>query len=126
MIETRLSPAQVAQMLLKDRSLVDDGELASSNQQVSLGYSGGVFVLNWSATGIASSDFVALYRSITDPDSNFVSGAWQWATYGNSYRTSQAIISGYQARYLVWNSSLGANVSVVRTDPFPFLRICSA
>ena len=126
MIEKRLLPEKVAEMLRKDPNLVEPEATASSNQQVTLSYIAGRFVLGWSANNIDSNDWVALYRSASDPDSDFISGAWQWAKYGTSFATSQALISGYQARYLIWNASIGQHVSVVRTNPFPFLRVCSA
>jgi hypothetical protein len=124
-IERRLTPEQVAEMLRNDPSLIDKTEFASSNQEVWLSYSNGVFVLNWSATAIGSDDWVGLYTSVAAADSDYIKGAWQFAKSGNSFRTSQVLISGYQARYLVWDSSRSAYVSVVRTDPFPYIRICS-
>lgn len=126
LIETRLTPEAVAEKLRADpASAGSAGATASSNQQVSLTYTAGRFVLKWSATAIDTHDWVGLYASVSAPDTDQISGAWQWATSGSSYATSQTITPGYQARYLVWNASLGKYVSVARTDPFPLLKVCS-
>ncbi len=97
----------------------------SSNWKVQLTYDDGVFILKWSATNIGSNDFIGLYRSDNASDDNYISGAWQYASKGSSYKTSQVVINGYQARYLVYDSSLGKYISKAKTDPFPFIKKCS-
>ncbi len=126
MIETRLVPEAVAEKLRAPPSPAGSGDAtASSNQQAALTYAVGRFVLQWSATAIGTYDWVGLYASVSAPDTDYIGGAWQWATSGSSYATSQAIAPGYQARYLVWNAPLSQYVSVARTDPFPTLKVCS-
>lgn len=126
LIETRLAPEVVAEKLRAAPASAGSARAtASSNQKVCLAYEAGRFVLQWSATAIDTHDWVGLYASVSAPDTDQISGAWQWATYGSSYTTSQTIAPGYQARYLVWNATAGKYVSVARTDPFPLLKICS-
>lgn len=97
--------------------------LASSNQSATLSCASGVFILSWSASDIGAYDWVGLYRSINDADDAQLT--YQWATRGSSYTTSEVVQTGYQARYVVWRAGLGKYVSVARTDPFPFIRVCS-
>lgn len=126
LIETRFTPEVVAGKLKADTSLAGSAKTtASSNQKVYLTYASGYFILQWSATAIDSYDWVGLYASVSAPDTDYIGGAWQWATSGSSYTTSQVMTPGYQARYLVWNASLAQYVSVARTDPFPPLKVCS-
>lgn len=120
-----MTPTEVAEFLSKNPPADGEGMAVSSDQQASLGFSNGYFVLSWSASNIDSYDWVGLYSSINAQDSDFVGGAWQWATKGGSFVTGQGMIAGYQARYLVWDKTAGKYVSVARTDPFPVIRVCS-
>lgn len=113
------SPETAAEILRDSNAVL----LASSNQAVTLAFAEGYFVLGWSAKNIDSYDWVALYRSINDPDASYLT--YQWAVNGNSYVTSEIVQAGYQARYLIWNATTKEYNSVARTDPFPVMRVCS-
>jgi hypothetical protein len=119
------TPKEVAELLAGMPASENNEALGSSNQKVSLSYFYGSFVLGWSATAVDSYDWVGLYKHITDPDTSYVGGAWQWASRGSSYYTSVMMTSGYQARYLVWDATNRKYVSVARTDPFPPISVCS-
>ena len=71
---------------------------------------GGKFVLLYSASSMPPSDsydWIGLYASVDDSDSDYVGGRnWNWATKGTSYTTSTDVVTtGYEARYLIWNGS---------------------
>ncbi|HYO57058.1 hypothetical protein [Archangium sp.] len=99
----------------------------SSTYSVCLGPSNnGWFTLSWSAAGIGKHDWVGLYANASDDDSKYIGGHnWQWATNGTSYVTSTAVQPGYQARYLIWDASMGKYVSVARTPAYP-AAVCSS
>lgn len=106
-----------------ERSAYMGGDLQESyNHEISLTYKNGKFVLLWWAYNIGDTDWVGLYNSKDSPDTDCISGAWQWASSGYSFETSVYIKPGMQARYLVKQGSV--YVSVARTDPFP--AICTS
>ena len=117
------SPEHAAQYLVAN----PQGEAASSAQNVCLGPSNnGWFVLTWSATAVGTNDWVGLYASDSEPDSNYIGGNnWQWATKGNAYTTSTAVQPGYQARYLIWDAGSSQYKSVARTPGYP-TAVCSS
>lgn len=132
------TPNEVAQMLVKDPSVRNGKLMGSYNQKVTLRYAETyfidpfapsyrtVFLLNWSADSIGEDDWVGLYSSITAADTDYITNAWQWAKNHTDLLTSVPLASGYQARYLVLSDKENKYVSVVRTDPFPPIRVCSA
>ena len=66
----------------------------------------GYAVLNWTAAkSQGDSDWVALYQDINKGNGDYISGAWQWATYSSPYVTSQAFVPGIHARYIKQGSS---------------------
>ncbi len=74
------------------------------NYDVNLSDSGGYYMLTWSEDVAQTYDWVGLYPNAEVPDSEYISGKnWQWAEYGNSYKTVTPVSSGHQARYLVWD-----------------------
>jgi hypothetical protein len=96
-----------------------EGQASSTSQSVSLSANGGFFELSWNASTIGSYDWVGLYQNAELPDSDYIGGNnWQWATRGTSYKTSTAVQTGYQARYLVWDAVRGAYKSVARSAPW--------
>lgn len=110
------SPTLEAAMLRANPSLVTKKKQAGSTQyQVWMDNSGGYFQLDWSETLTGTYDWVGLYPNDTVPDSDYIGGNnWQWATRGNSYKTSTPVQPGYQVRYLVWDAQAGQYVSVAR------------
>jgi len=65
--------------------------------------------------------WIGLFPSDSTPDTGFITGQnWQWATTDGpgiegSYATYTSLKqSGYQARYLSWDSSAGVYRSIVR------------
>lgn len=79
------------------------------------------FQLAWSAVNPGSNDFVALYSSTSQPDSEYLRNQWQWVTDGSPFATGTDVTQGYEARYLVYNGS--EYVSVARTGAYIFPTI---
>ena len=134
MLDIRRTPEEIAAALLEEAdgsgaeeptldSLIHGPATAVSIAYLKLTYANGVYVMQWSASGGGSYDWVGLFSSVYKPDTEYVT--YQWASSGPSYTTSQAVISGYQARYLVWSAASSKYVSVARSDPFPYIRMCS-
>src|SRR5262249_1056774 len=90
-----------------------------TNPRVCLSMSSGRFRLSWAGTNIADTDFVALYASTTAPDSDYIGGAWEYASRATFFDTAIPGNPGFQGRYLVWSATSGKYVSVVRTGGFP-------
>jgi hypothetical protein len=110
------NPTLEAAMLRASLHLVAKIKRAEATQyQVWMANDGGYFQLNWSETITGSYDWVGLYPNDTVPDTDYIDGNnWQWATRGNSYKTSTPAQPGYQVRYLVWDANAGQYTSVAR------------
>ncbi|MEG0806705.1 MAG: hypothetical protein RSE55_09765, partial [Lachnospiraceae bacterium] len=84
------------------------------------------FKLSWQSAAIQKYDWIGLYSSELDDDSDYIGGNnWQWASNGTSYITNTSVYAGYQARYLRWNYNESKYVCVSKTKPFPNIRISS-
>ena len=101
-------------------------EVNSTNHKVCLGPSNnGWFTLYWSATAKSKWDWIGLYSNTSKADSDYIGGNnWQWANDEGKYVTSTACQPGYEARYLVWDTSSKSYKSVARTGAYPE-RVCS-
>lgn len=93
---------------------------AAATRRVCIVPYSGRFRLQWSVLTPASNDWVALYPSDSAPDSDYVSGAWSWATADpKTFDTGVPLQANYQGRYLVWDASADRYTSVARTPAFP-------
>jgi len=111
--------AEAARLRANPQRVKARAEKSSTSYQVSLTTSSGYLVLNWSATVVGSYDWIGLYVNQDLPDSDYIGGDnWQWAVRGSPYQTDTPAQTGYQARYLVWDATAGAYVSVARSAPF--------
>lgn len=125
-MDERKHPEVVAYELRKARKpgpaeVVD----AAASRRVCLTMNSGRFRLRWSASSIGDNDWVGLYASISASDSDYIGGAWQWASKANVFDTSIPVQPNYQARYLVWSAAQGKYVSVARTGAFPSVTMQS-
>lgn len=83
------------------------------------------FNLGWSVTNPQSDDdFIALYSSTSAEDSDYLRNQWQWTNDGkdNPYTTGTDVTQGYEARYLIKNSS-GDYYSIARSGAYMFPTI---
>jgi hypothetical protein len=85
----------------------------------------GWFTLYWTSAAPNNYDWIGLFPSDSTPDTGFITGQnWQWAVKAEpgvegSYATYTSLKqSGYQARYLSWDSSAGVYRSIVRTPGY--------
>lgn len=111
------NPATVQQERLSNGSNGDQSAAQAGNVQVCLGSENGWFKLHWSATGIKSDDFVALYANAGSPDDQWLTNQWQWAVRGSSHVTGTSVNAGYQARYVTWQNNRWT--SIARSPAFP-------
>ena len=110
------NPTVQADLLRANPHLSSENKQVEATQyQVWMENNGGFYELRWSASITGSYDWVGLYPNDTVPDSEYIGGDnWQWATRGNSYKTSTPVTSAYQVRYLVWDGKAGQYVAVAR------------
>ena len=92
---------------MRTRSLSLEGEVNSADEiDLEPGSwvtcsSSGYAVLHWTpAKHQGNSDWVALYKDVNKTNDDYISGAWQWAINGVSYKTSHAYEPGIHARYI--------------------------
>ena len=116
MNEERKHPEVVAYELRRTTGPVSVPQAV--NRRVCLSMNSGRFRLSWSASSIGDNDFVALYASTSAPDSDYIGGAWDYASKGSFFDTAVPVQSGYQARYLIYSIS-GNYYSVARSPAFP-------
>lgn len=120
MQDSRKTPDEIAEELRNNPQLAEGAAVADSNRVACLSYmSNGYLKLSWASSLPGKYDWVGLYKSTSDPDSNYIGGAWQWVSGNSSYETSIVVNSGYEARYLVWDSTNSKYVNVARTGAFP-------
>jgi hypothetical protein len=125
----RTNPTEAAAALATAPSEEVGPMTVADSVSVAIGASpNGWFTLYWTSAAPNTWDWIGLYPSDATPDTGFVTGQnWQWATEGKPelvsvddyYVTNTSLKpSGYQARYLSWDSSAGIYRSIVRTPAF--------
>jgi hypothetical protein len=110
------SPTLEAEMLRSNPNMFTQKKQVGALQyEVWMNNNGGYFELDWSATIPGSYDWVGLFVNDTVPNTDYIGGNnWQWATRGNSYKTSTPVQAGYQVRYLVWDPNAGQYTAVAK------------
>ncbi len=114
MTDRTKTPETVAKELIANPPKEELGAAAIS-YSVTLSNSNGYYLMSWQEDVAGSYDWVALYPNSDVPDSAYITDCkynWQWASYGNSYLCCTPVLSGHQARYLIWNASAGVYVAV--------------
>lgn len=93
----------------------------ASNATVGLGPSNkGWFTLYWDATAIGTYDWIGLYENVKKSDADYIKGNnWQWASKGNIYVTNTACQPGYEARYLIWDTTTKKYRAIAKTGAYP-------
>ena len=77
--------------------------------------SNGYVELNWTGAKYqGNSDWVALYQNVHKSNTDYISGAWQWATSKSPYETSVAFSPGIHARYI---KEGGTYIALRRSKP---------
>jgi len=116
------TPETVAADILSGRiaSPPAPDDAAAATRRLCILPNAGRFRLEWSVVATGSYDWVGLYASRDAGNGDPVSGAWQWANASPKILdTSAPIQANYEARYLVWDSSVQKYTVVARTPGFP-------